>query len=128
MLNGIADKVMAVRGNCDAEVDQKVLDFPCLADYAMAFDPGSDGGSDGSPAREPRQLFFSHGHILSPDNLPNIPSGSAFVYGHTHIKRNEPSPDSPSIWLFNPGSVGIPRDGSHSIGMYDDGVFSHILL
>ncbi len=115
MLNGIADKVLAVRGNCEAEVDQMVLDFPCLAEYAMMID-------------DERQIFFAHGHIFSPENMPAIPAGGAFVYGHTHVKCNEPHPDFPSIRLFNPGSVGIPKDGSHSIGIYEDGVFSHVLL
>ena len=50
------------------------------------------------------------------------------MFGHTHVKMSEPSSDFPSIWLFNPGSVGIPKDGSHSYGIYEDGEFRHVCL
>ena len=122
MLNGIAHEVVAVRGNCEAEVDQMVLEFPCMADYALVLDadlPGVKGG---------RELFCTHGHVFGPGNLPNISHGGAVVFGHTHVKMSEPSPDFPSIWLFNPGSVGIPKDGSHSYGIYEDGEFRHVCL
>ncbi len=128
MLNSISNRVMAVRGNCEAEVDQMVLEFSCLAEYSMILDPDPKFAYDKSKKSHPRQLFFSHGHIYSPQNLPNIPPGSAFISGHTHVKVNACSPDFPSIWLFNPGSVGIPKDGSHSFGIYEDGVFSHVIL
>ena len=58
--------------------------------------------------------------------LPALRAVDALVYGHTHIKVNEEGPRG--IWLFNPGSVGIPKDGTHSYGLYEDGTFSHILL
>ena len=121
MLNGIAGQVVAVRGNCEAEVDQMVLDFACMADYALLVDPACD-----------RDLFFTHGHVYgagrhnSVDRLPQLRPGSALVYGHTHIKVNEAGPAG--LWLFNPGSVGIPKDGTHSFGLYEDGVFTHVLL
>ncbi len=119
MLNSVADSIIAVRGNCEAEVDQMVLDFPCMSDYNVILDPDQD------PALE---LFCTHGHLYSPNNLPNIPAGSAFVYGHTHIKVNEPSKDFPQIRLFNPGSVGIPKDGTHSYGIYENGNFKHVII
>ena len=121
MLNGIASQVLAVRGNCEAEVDQMVLDFPCMADYALMADPATG-----------RDLFFTHGHVYgagkhnSVDRLPALRAGDALVYGHTHIKVNEEGPQG--IWLFNPGSVGIPKDGTHSFGLYEDGTFTHVLL
>ena len=121
MLNSVADSVIAVRGNCEAEVDQMVLDFPCMADYNVLVDP--DAGTKGGKGLE---LFCTHGHIYGPDNIPNIPAGSALVYGHTHVKVNEPSRAFPDIRLFNPGSVGIPKDGTHSYGIYEDGEFSHV--
>ena len=122
LLNSLADRVVAVRGNCDAEVDQIVLDFPCMSDYALIEDPSG------------RQLLLTHGHVFGPgyhnsvDRLLGLPRGSAVVYGHTHIKVNEQCADHPSLWAFNPGSVGIPKDGTHSYGLYENGVFSHMVL
>ncbi len=121
MLNGIAGSVVAVRGNCEAEVDQMVLDFPCMADYALVADPETG-----------HTLFLTHGHVYgagrhnSIDRMPALHAGDALLYGHTHIKVNEEGPDG--IWLFNPGSVGIPKDESHSYGLYEDGRFSHVVL
>ena len=124
LLNDLAKsgRVIAVRGNCEAEVDQKVLEFPCMSDSALVMD--SDG----------RELFCTHGHVFgagmhnSVDNAPVLPAGSALVYGHTHIKVNEESQEHPGLWLFNPGSVSIPKDGTHSYGIYEDGSFRHVVL
>ena len=121
MLNGISEQILAVRGNCEAEVDQMVLDFPCMADYALIGDP--ETGHD---------LFLTHGHVYgaglhnSVDRLPKLRAGDALVYGHTHIKVNQEGPSG--IWLFNPGSVGIPKDGTHSYGLYEGGSFSTVVL
>lgn len=124
LLNDLAKsgRVIAVRGNCEAEVDQMVLEFPCMSDSALVMD--SDG----------RELFCTHGHVFgagvhnSVDNVPALPAGSALVYGHTHIKVNEESQKHPGLWLFNPGSVSIPKDGTHSYGIYEDGSFRHVVL
>lgn len=122
VLNGMAARITAVRGNCDAEVDQMVLDFPVMADYATLFDETG------------RELFLTHGHVFgagmhnSVDHAPALPEGSALVYGHTHIKVNEASEAHPGLWLFNPGSVSIPKDGTHSYGIYEDGAFRHVIL
>lgn len=122
LLNALADRIIAVRGNCDAEVDQMVLDFPVMADYATLFDETG------------RELFLTHGHVFgagmhnSIDHAPALPEGSALVYGHTHIKVNEASEAHPGLWLFNPGSVSIPKDGAHSYGIYEGGAFSHVIL
>ena len=111
-----------VRGNCDAEVDQMVLDFPVMADYATLFDETG------------RELFLTHGHVFgagmhnSVDHAPALPEGSALVYGHTHVKVNEESAAHPGLWLFNPGSVSIPKDGTHSYGIYEGGAFRHVVL
>ena len=121
LLNAIAPQVIAVRGNCEAEVDQMVLDFACMATSNTLYDPDAD-----------KTIFLSHGHVYgsglhgSVDNLPKLAAGSAFVYGHTHVKVNQAGPDG--IWLFNPGSVGIPKDGTHSYGMYENGRFEHRVL
>lgn len=124
LLNDLAKsgRMIAVRGNCEAEVDQMVLDFPCMSDSAPVMD--SDG----------RELFCTHGHVFgagmhnSVDNTPVLPEGSALVYGHTHIKVNEESQAHPGLWLFNPGSVSIPKDGTHSYGIYENGSFRHVIL
>ncbi len=129
LLNDLATtgKLIAVRGNCEAEVDQMVLSFPCMADSTTVLD---DAG---------RELFCTHGHVFgagfhnSVDNLPALPEGSAVVYGHTHIKVSEPVPGRDGLWAFNPGSVSIPKDGTHSYGVYESGkpvaeAFRHVVL
>ena len=124
MLNGIADRVIAVRGNCEAEVDQMVLDFPCMADHNILVDPAADN----------KTLFFTHGHVYgsvlhnSVDNWPALPANSALVYGHTHKKVLQEVEGHEGVCVFNPGSVGIPKDGSHSFGVYENGVFEHRIL
>jgi len=81
-----------------------------------------------------RELFLTHGHVFgagmhnSVDHAPALPEGSALVYGHTHIKVNEESAAHPGLWLFNPGSVSIPKDGTHSYGIYEGGAFRHVIL
>lgn len=114
MLNPLAPVIVAVRGNCEAEVDQMVLDFPCMADYAEVVDPSG------------RTLWLTHGHLWNPGKLPPLQPGSAFLYGHTHVKVLEETDDG--ITVFNPGSVSIPKDGSRSFGIYEDGRFRFELL
>ncbi len=121
LLNERANKIVAVRGNCDSEVDQMMLEFPCMSDYALVFDEGM-------------RLFCTHGHVYggglhgSSNNMPHLPSGSALLFGHTHMKVNERDVHHSGIWLFNPGSVSIPKDGSHSFGIFDDKTFTHRIL
>lgn len=105
MLNALADRITSVRGNCDAEVDQMMLDFPCMADYALV----TDG---------PRKLFCTHGHVFAPDDPPRMQAGSFFLSGHTHVKVNE---ERGGIRFVNPGSVALPKDGSHTFALYHDG-------
>ena len=112
MLSRHKDIVIAVRGNCEAEVDQMVLPFPCMADNARLEVDGI-------------AFHLTHGHHESPDNLPDLPEGSVFLSGHTHIKMDEVRC---GIRCLNPGSVSIPKDGSHSCMIYDNGVFSIVLL
>lgn len=105
MLNPLADRIVAVRGNCDSEVDQMVLDFPCLADYALVMDGTT-------------RLYCTHGHLHTPDNPPKLPAGTLFLSGHTHVKTNEVRD---GIRFVNPGSVSLPKDGTHSYAVYEDG-------
>ena len=109
-LNGIAERIVAVRGNCDAEVDQMVLDFPCLSDFSQVW---ADG----------HLLHLSHGHLAgnSPDRPPALPQGSALLTGHTHIKRLELVD---GVMFVNPGSTSIPKDGCASYAVYDNGTFA----
>ena len=112
MLSGLQDKVLAVRGNCEAEVDQMVLPFPCMADYALLNCDGLD-------------LYLTHGHLWNPDHLPPLQAGSVFLSGHTHVKMDR---TSNGIRCLNPGSVSIPKDGSHSCIVYENGNFRFCLL
>ena len=135
MLNPLASSIIAVRGNCEAEVDQMVLDFPCMADYTTIFDPAAALAADGS-AREKTgcELFLTHGHVYgagfhnSVDRLPELPAGSILLYGHTHKKVSEPAPTHADIWAFNPGSVSIPKDGTHSYGVYENGAVRQVVM
>ena len=112
MLSSWADKILCVRGNCEAEVDQMVLPFPCMATYSQLFVDG-------------RTFFLTHGHHYNPDSLPQLEAGSVFLYGHTHVKLDEMRQD---IRCLNPGSVSIPKDGSHSCLFYENGEFSFNIL
>lgn len=112
MLSGIQEKIVAVRGNCEAEVDQMVLPFPCLADYAQLLVDG-------------KLFHLSHGHHQNPEQLPPLPQGSVFLFGHTHVKLDQ---EVNGIRCLNPGSVSIPKDGSHSCLIYENGKFSFKIL
>ena len=112
MLSGSQEKILAVRGNCEAEVDQMVLPFPCMADYALLNCDGLD-------------FYLTHGHLWNPDRLPPLQPGSVFLSGHTHVKMDE---IRNGIRCVNPGSVSIPKDGSHSCIVYENGNFRFCLL
>ncbi|MEB7597895.1 phosphodiesterase [Raoultella terrigena] len=103
-LNGAAARIIAVRGNCDSEVDQMLLDFPITAPWQQVL-------------TERCRLFLTHGHLYSPEKLPSLCAGDVLVYGHTHIPVAEKRGD---IFLFNPGSVSIPKGGfPASYGLLD---------
>ena len=108
MLSQWKDKIIAVRGNCEAEVDQRVLPFPCMADFSQLY---ADGVT----------LYLTHGHHHNPGNLPPLPEGTVFLSGHTHVKIDELHN---GIRCLNPGSVSIPKDGSHSCLIFENGKFS----
>ena len=112
MLSSLKEKILAVRGNCEAEVDQMVLPFPCMADFSELYVDG-------------KLLHLSHGHHQNPENLPPLPEGSVFLYGHTHVKFDRVVS---GIRCLNPGSLSIPKDGSHSYLIYENGDFQFRLL
>lgn len=108
ILNGMKDKLLCVRGNCDTEVDQMVLDFPIMADYAVMWLDG-------------KMLYISHGHRVNPQNPPKLSKGDILMNGHTHIPADEVIGD---FRYLNPGSVSIPKNESaHSYMIYENGVF-----
>ena len=97
MLNGMKDRIFCVRGNCDTEVDQMVLEFPILADYCIL--PAGD-----------RLIYATHGHTHNLQNLPPLQPGDILLHGHTHIPAWDPFGQD-NLYL-NPGSVSIPKAGS----------------
>ena len=108
MLNPLKNEIFCVRGNCDTEVDQMVLDFPILADYALLDINGST-------------VFVTHGHKHNLSALPPMKAGDVLLHGHTHIPACE---TREGITYLNPGSVSIPKEGSkNSYMVLEGGVF-----
>ena len=109
LLNAMKNEIFCVRGNCEAEVDQMVLHFPVMAEYALI------------PAGS-RMIFATHGHVFHKTNLPALKPGDILLYGHTHIPMCE---ETDGIICMNPGSVSIPKEGSqHSYMIFEDGTFT----
>ena len=108
MLSEIKDKVLCVRGNCDTEVDQMVLPFPILADYAV-MPVGS------------RLMYCTHGHHFNANALPPMQKGDILIYGHTHVPLQDVNDERVCL---NPGSVSIPKENSwHGYMTLEDGHF-----
>ena len=111
LLNRLSQKIICVRGNCDGEVDDMVLDFPVLADYAIIC----------TEALGNRVIFATHGHRYNAQNLPVLKSGDVLLHGHTHIPCFE---EQGGIIVINPGSVSIPKNGSeHSYMILEENEF-----
>ena len=109
MLNALKREIYAVRGNCEAEVDQMVLQLPVLADYALV-------------ALGKRLVFLTHGHLFNEQHLPPLKDGDILLHGHTHVPAWEPFGEE-NLYL-NPGSVSIPKNGSaRGYLTLEDGVF-----
>ena len=106
LLNAEKERILCVRGNCDTEVDQMVLEFPILADYALL------------PVEE-RLIFVTHGHLFHNGNLPPLQPGDILLHGHTHV----PACEEHETYLYlNPGSVSIPKENSpHSYMVLEGG-------
>ena len=109
MLNGIRDRLLCVRGNCDAEIDQLVLEFPIMAEYCILYCGG-------------HMVFATHGHHFHKDALPPLQAGDILLHGHTHVPAWEKlgagstqdgaDPEEAYVWYMNPGSVSLPKGGS----------------
>ena len=109
MLNGAKDSILCVRGNCEAEVDQMVLNFPVMADYCALMWEG-------------HVIYATHGHLCGEDNPPPLGEGGILLCGHTHVpacRRHE------TFTYLNPGSVSIPKNGSaHSYAVLEGSVMT----
>ncbi|MBQ9785770.1 MAG: phosphodiesterase [Clostridia bacterium] len=106
MLNGIKEEILCVRGNCDTEVDQMVLNFPVLADYAILF-----AGT--------RMIYATHGHVYNEGKLPPLQTGDVLLHGHTHVPK---CTEHETYLYLNPGSVSIPKENSpHSYMTMENG-------
>jgi len=101
LLSPLAPRILAVRGNCEAEVDQMVLPFPVMAEYAVLLFGG-------------RAVYLTHGHHASLDSLPPLADGDWFLSGHTHVPMDEQRTTcgGARVRCLNPGSVSIPKGGS----------------
>lgn len=108
LLNGMAEDIVAVRGNCDSEVDQMLLRFPIMADYTVLVDNG-------------KRLFLTHGHIYNSANMPPC-RHDAIIYGHTHLWLLERK-DGTAV--CNTGSITFPKGGNEAtFATLDDGTLS----
>lgn len=108
MLNPLKDIIFVVRGNCDSEVDQMVLDFPMLADYTVICDGDT-------------VIFATHGHIYNENKLPPLKKGTILLHGHTHVSTNV---DHGDYIYMNPGSVSIPKENTpHGYMTLENGNF-----
>ncbi|MBQ7841197.1 MAG: phosphodiesterase [Lachnospiraceae bacterium] len=108
MLNEYTNEILCVRGNCDAEVDQLMLNFPVLADYAII--------TEGN-----RMIFATHGHLFDEKKLPPLKKGDILLCGHTHVPACNEHED---YVYMNPGSVSIPKQNSwHGYMTLENGKF-----
>lgn len=108
-LNGYSNDIIAVRGNCDSEVDQMVLDFPIMGDYQMVY-------------LKDRSVFLTHGHLYNKENMPKLSKGDVFIHGHFHLPMTQ---INEGIYYLNPGSITLPKENNpHSYGILEEGYFT----
>ena len=109
MLNEQKQHILCVRGNCDTEVDQMVLEFPVLADYCVLAD-------------DKTLIYATHGHNYNESKLPPLHKGDILLCGHTHVPKCTPHEE---YIYMNPGSVSIPKENSwHGYMIYENGTFT----
>ncbi|MGL4730011.1 MAG: phosphodiesterase [Clostridium sp.] len=105
LLNKYSEKIIGVRGNCDADVEQMLLKYPCMMDYNIMI-------------YEKRKIFITHGHIYNEKNMPNLSVGDIFIYGHTHLPV---ATVENGISIFNPGSISYPKENNpHTYGVLEN--------
>lgn len=109
MLNNISNRILCVRGNCDCDVDQMVLSFPIMAEYAIIYVNN-------------KLVYMTHGHRITENGLTMLKAGDVLLHGHTHI----PACDKTHPYVYmNPGSVSIPKENStNSYMLLDNNRFS----
>ncbi|MEW8956177.1 phosphodiesterase [Clostridium sp.] len=108
VLNTLKDRIIAVKGNCDSEVDEMVLNFPILSEYGVIFYNG-------------RRVFITHGHKYNEDNPITSIEGDIVISGHTHLPRGE---RIKGVYYINPGSITLPKENNkHSYGLIKDDSF-----
>lgn len=107
LLNQYKQDIIAVRGNCDAEVDQMVLEFPMRSDYHELYLDG-------------HRFFLTHGHLYNQDDRPLLNEGDILMYGHFHV----PILKKEDIIIFNPSSLSLPKAGEKSYGVYENSALS----
>lgn len=95
-LNSLSDRIVAVRGNCDSEVDQMLLKFPCMGDFSILVADGA-------------RIMLTHGHRFNEDNVSS-PAVDALFYGHTHYWKLERTPGG--LLVCNTGSITFPKGGN----------------
>lgn len=111
MLNSLKNNIYAVRGNCDAEVDQMVLEFPIMADYCLL-------------SIDNRFFYVTHGHVINENILPQMKQDDILIHGHTHVLKAE---KREGYFLLNPGSISLPKeDNLPTYAIYENGLFEII--
>ena len=114
LMNEHKEEMLCVRGNCEAEVDQMVLQFPVLADYAIMTQPNSRGGES--------MIFITHGHHFNEQNVPMLKKGDVLLHGHTHVQVCREHED---YIYMNPGSLSIPKENTeHGYMIMEKGHFT----
>lgn len=110
-LEPIASQIIAIKGNCDSEVDEAVLSFPLVHGFTWLFFDGL-------------RIYATHGHQFTTDNIPKLPDESILLYGHTHVPMVK---NFKNITLCNPGSLTLPKENHPACyGLFDHGSFSVI--
>ncbi len=110
LLNARKNDIIAVRGNCDAEVDQMLLEFPIMADFSEL-------------VTDSVRMFLTHGHRWNENNLPPMPQGTVLVHGHTHIPMLKKL--DCGLTIFNPGSISLPKQNfPQTFGFFDGTTFT----
>lgn len=105
LLNERKDDIIAIKGNCDAEVDQMVLNFTLHDNVLLKIGD--------------KTLYLTHGHHLK--DIHGLEKDTIILYGHTHVPRCEKVDD---FYYVNPGSISLPKeDSKHSFLVYEDNIF-----
>lgn len=105
MLNQLKESIIAIKGNCDAEVDEMVLQFPILSDPQFINLNG-------------KRTLLTHGHKYDFDDIDGKET-DLILHGHTHLLRIES--DVSGATVVNPGSVSIPKGGNaNTFAIFDE--------